>query len=106
MGGYFNQITDEQADLIRSSEVFFIATADPELRSGPKNVGPINLSPKGATPLHIITPNLVAYLDYAGSGNETARHAATGGPVTIHGLLIWGCGCGHRTALRKGIRDE
>ena len=46
MGGYFNQITDEQADLIRSSEVFFIATADPELRSGPKNVGPINLSPK------------------------------------------------------------
>ena len=83
MGGYFNQITDEQADLIRSSEVFFIATADPELRSGPKNVGPINLSPKGATPLHIITPNLVAYLDYAGSGNETARHAATGGPVTI-----------------------
>jgi len=83
LGGFFDQITDEQADLIHSSVVFFIATVDPELRGGPKNVGPINLSPKGATPLHIITPNRVAYLDYAGSGNETARHAAAGGPVTI-----------------------
>ena len=83
MGGYFKQITDEQADLIRSSAVFFIATADPELRCGPKNVGPINLSPKGATPLHVITPNRVAYLDYTGSGNETARHAEAGGPVTV-----------------------
>jgi hypothetical protein len=25
----------------------------------------------------------VAYLDYPGSGNETARHAAAGGPITI-----------------------
>ena len=83
MGGFFDQITEEQADLIRSSAVFFIATADPQLQSGPKNVGPINLSPKGATLLHIITPNRVAYLDYAGSGNETARHATAGGPTTI-----------------------
>jgi hypothetical protein len=34
-------------------------------------------------PLHILGPNRVAFLDYVGSGNETARHAMAGGPVTI-----------------------
>ena len=33
--------------------------------------------------MHILTPNRVAYLDYPGSGNETARHAISGGPITI-----------------------
>ena len=83
MGGFYSSITDEQADLIRSAPVFFVATADPCLENGPKNVGPVNLSPKDGTPLHLITPSRVAYLDYAGSGNETARHAAAGGPITV-----------------------
>jgi hypothetical protein len=43
----------------------------------------VNVSPKGGVPLHIFGPNRVAYLDYRGSGNETARHCAAGGPVTI-----------------------
>jgi hypothetical protein len=34
-------------------------------------------------PLHVISPNEVAYLDFPGSGNETARHSIAGGPVTI-----------------------
>ena len=33
--------------------------------------------------LHQIDPRHVAYLDYPGSGNETARHAAAGGPITL-----------------------
>ena len=28
-------------------------------------------------------PSTVAYLDYPGSGNETARHIEAGGPVTV-----------------------
>jgi hypothetical protein len=79
----FPCITDEQAALIARSPLFFIASADPALTSTPGQLGPVNLSPKGATPLHVIAPDRVAYLDYPGSGNETARHATAGGPVTI-----------------------
>ncbi len=83
MATYYDRITDEQAELIRAAPLFFVATADGKLSDGPRGVGPVNLSPKGATPLHIIDPNRVAYLDYTGSGNETARHSESGGPITL-----------------------
>lgn len=78
-----DHITDEQADLIRQSRVFFIASADPDLAPGPDGQGAVNLSPKGAADLHIIDRNRIAYFDYRGSGNETARHGDAGGPVTV-----------------------
>lgn len=77
------QITAEQAELINRARVFFIASADPGFEVGPNGIGPVNVSPKGGARLHIIDANTVAYLDYGGSGNETARHAAQGAPVTI-----------------------
>ena len=83
MADDFPAITDEQADLIRNAKVFFVASADPALGEGPGGIGPVNVSPKGGTPLHIIDRNRVAYLDYKGSGNETARHATAGGPITV-----------------------
>ena len=83
MATYYTFITDEQAALIENAPLFFVATADPNLENGPDGTGALNLSPKGGTPLHILTPNRVAYLDYPGSGNETARHAISGGPITI-----------------------
>lgn len=83
MATYHASISDEQAALIRSATMFFVASADPQLASGPNQVGPVNVSPKGGVPLHILGPNRVAYLDYRGSGKETARHCAAGGPVTI-----------------------
>ena len=83
MATFHSSITDEQAQLIRSSAVFFVASADPALARGPNDVGPVNVSPKGGVPLHILDPNHVAFLDYVGSGNETTRHSAAGGPVTL-----------------------
>jgi hypothetical protein len=83
MATYHPSITDEQAALIRNAALFFVASADPRLASGPNDVGPVNVSPKGAVGLHILGPNRVAYLDYRGSGNETARHCAAGGPITV-----------------------
>jgi len=77
------QITDEQAALIEESPLFFIASVDSEMGRGPLNAGPVNLSPKGDSKLHILDRNRVAYLDYTGSSNETARHATAGGPVTV-----------------------
>ena len=83
MATYYQAITDEQADLIRNANLFFVGSADPALLGGPEGVGPLNLSPKDGVPLHVLGPNKVAYLDYSGSGNETARHAAAGGPITV-----------------------
>jgi hypothetical protein len=83
MATVYSSITDEQAALIESARVFFVASADPKLQDGPNGIGPVNLSPRGGAPLHILNRNRVAFLDYAGSGNETARHSAAGGPVTI-----------------------
>jgi hypothetical protein len=83
MATYHKQITDEQLDLIEQSQVFFVASVAPDLSRGPQGQGPVNLSPKGGSPLHVIDRNRVAYLDYTGSGNETSRHASAGGPVTV-----------------------
>jgi hypothetical protein len=83
MATYYDHITPEQAALIEQSAVFFVATADPSFALGPHEVGPVNVSPKGGTPLLIVSPQRVAYLDYAGSGNETARQLALGSPITI-----------------------
>ena len=83
MATFYPAITDEQADLIRSATVFFVASADPRLERGPQGEGPVNVSPRGGVPLHILAPNRVAFLDYAGSGNETARHSLAGGPITV-----------------------
>ncbi len=83
MASYFLSITDEQADLIRQSPLFFVATAAPTADATQDGVGPINVSPKGGVPLHILDRNRVAYLDYAGSGDETARHTLAGSPITI-----------------------
>ena len=76
-------LTDKQISLIERSHLFFVASSHPRLEDSPKGEGPVNISPKGGTPLHIIDPNTVAYLDYPGSGNETARHIQEGGPVTV-----------------------
>ncbi len=79
----FPAITPEQAALIRESKLFFVASVAPDISPGADGEGAVNLSPKGGTPLHIIDEHRVAYLDYEGSGNETARHARAGGPITL-----------------------
>lgn len=83
MASHFDAITDAQADLLRGAKVFFVATADPAQGKGPHGIGAVNLSPKGGVPLLLVGPNRVAFLDYPGSGNETARHAQAGSPVTL-----------------------
>lgn len=82
MATSYIHITDEQAEMIRSAPLFFVGSAD---FRGDKDieVDSVNVSPKGGVPLHIINPNRVAYLDYVGSGNETARHSDAGSPVTV-----------------------
>ena len=83
MATRYESITIEQAALIRSAPLFFIAPADPDGDPGPLGEGPINLSPKGDSRLLVVDEHTVAYLDFVGSGNQTARHIAEGSPVTV-----------------------
>jgi hypothetical protein len=78
-----DQVTPEQAALIERAPLFFVASAAPGLTPGPDGVGPVNVSPRGGVPLVVLDPHRVAWLDHRGSGNETARHAAAGGAVTV-----------------------
>ncbi len=81
--GFFPEITGPQRALIESAPMFFVASASPDLSHNPNGEGPVNVSPKGGSRLLVLDSSTVAYLDYPGSGNETARHAQAGGPVTV-----------------------
>ena len=71
----FTEITDKIAQFIDDQQMFFVATA-------PRK-GHINLSPKGLDTFRRIDAHTVAYLDYVGSGNETAAHLLADGRITI-----------------------
>lgn len=73
---FTDHLTDAHAEMIGKQAIFFTATAAAE--------GRINLSPKGlADTFKVLGPRRVAYLDLAGSGNETHAHLAADGRITI-----------------------
>lgn len=75
MADFFDALEQKHIDFINAQKMFFVATA-------PKD-GRINLSPKGLDCFRIISPTEVAYLDYIGSGNETAAHLLDDGRITV-----------------------
>ena len=80
MASHYTHITDEQAEMIRNAPVFFVGTADFGEESN-NRIDAVNVSPKGGVcRCTMISPTHVAYLDYTGSGNETARHSETEAP--------------------------
>jgi hypothetical protein len=68
MAEFTDALTDKQRGFIAKQPMFFTATAAAE--------GRINLSPKGYDAFRILSDRQVAYLDLAGSGNETHAHLA------------------------------
>ena len=77
MGKTYDEIDEKLADWIQQQKVFFVATAP---LSGD---GLVNCSPKGLDTFRVLSPNEVAYLDYAGSGVETIAHIRENSRVTI-----------------------
>jgi hypothetical protein len=75
MAEFFEQLEDKHVAMIAAQPVFFVATAAEGAR--------INLSPKGYDAFRILSPNRVAYLDLAGSGNETNAHLLADGRITL-----------------------
>ena len=75
MADFSDTLTDKQIDMIGKQSIFFTATAAADAR--------INLSPKGLDSFRVLAPDRVAYLDLAGSGNETHAHLMADGRITI-----------------------
>lgn len=76
MADWFTAIDDDSKAFIERQHMFFVATA-------PSDGGHVNVSPKGSTLVRILGPNLVGWLDYPGSGNETAAHTSENGRITV-----------------------
>ncbi|WP_305790148.1 pyridoxamine 5'-phosphate oxidase family protein [Symbioplanes lichenis] len=71
-------ITGRLREFVERQPMFFVATAP----SGPE--GHVNVSPKGmAGTFAVLGEHEVAYLDFRGSGAETAAHLADNGRITI-----------------------
>ncbi|MEX3017195.1 pyridoxamine 5'-phosphate oxidase family protein [Gymnodinialimonas hymeniacidonis] len=60
---------------IERQKLFFVATAAPE--------GRVNLSPKGADSLRIVSDTHIRWLNLSGSGNETAGHLRKSNRMTL-----------------------
>jgi hypothetical protein len=75
MAEFTNTLTEKHIATIANQAIFFTATAAEGSR--------INLSPKGLDSFRVLAPNRVAYLDLAGSGNETHAHLVADGRITI-----------------------
>lgn len=66
MGKQFDSLSDDHIKTITAQHMFFCATAAPD--------GLVNVSPKGMDCLRVLGPNRIAWLNWTGSGNETAGH--------------------------------
>lgn len=75
MAEFFPALTQEHRAFIAKQPVFFVATTAADVR--------INLSPKGMDSFRVLDDRTVAYLDVAGSGNETNAHLLADGRITI-----------------------
>ena len=75
MADFFDALEPKHVAMIEKQPVFFVATAAADAR--------INLSPKGYDAFRVLDPQMVAYLDLGGSGNETHAHLAADGRITI-----------------------
>ncbi|PID48117.1 MAG: pyridoxamine 5'-phosphate oxidase [Proteobacteria bacterium] len=76
MSSITNSLSQKDKDFIKNQKMFFVATA-------PKK-GKINLSPKGLDDtFKIIDDNQILWLNYFGSGNETAAHLLEDDRMTL-----------------------
>jgi hypothetical protein len=75
MAEFFDALTDSHRAFIARQPMFFVATAAEDAR--------VNLSPKGMDCFRVLGDRAVAWLDVAGSGNETNAHLLADGRITI-----------------------
>ncbi len=77
MGKFSTVILPHHREFIEKQRMFFTATAPLS------EAGHINLSPKGIDGFRVLSDNRVGYMDFIGSGNETAAHVLENGRITF-----------------------
>ena len=76
MANFSDKLSKEDIAFIQKQKVFFVSTA-------PK-IGKINISPKGLDDtFKVLNENKILWLNYFGSGNETAAHLLEDDRMTI-----------------------
>ncbi len=65
MAKRYDLLTDQLMEFIHNQKMFFVGTA-------PTAMGEVNVSPKGYQVMRVLDSQTLLYLDYYGSGNETA----------------------------------
>jgi hypothetical protein len=75
MGKQFISMEPAHREFISRQHIFFTASA--------AATGRVNVSPKDAAALRILSSNQVVYLDATGSGNETAAFLLADGRLTL-----------------------
>ena len=75
MGKKYSSLSAQHSDFIAQQRLFFVATAVAD--------GRVNVSPKGLDSLRVIDPQRIVWLNYTGSGNETAGHVQENPRMTL-----------------------
>jgi hypothetical protein len=77
MSNLRENISPDLAEWIAAQKIFFVGSAP--LAAD----GHINVSPKGGEAFRVLGPLEAAYLDYTGSGAETAAHVRENGRIVL-----------------------
>ena len=75
MGQRYEKLSQNDKEFIKKQHIFFIASAS--------RGGEVNLSPRGYDCFRVTGDNEAVFMDYAGSGNRTARDIEADGEVTV-----------------------
>lgn len=75
MGKQFSALNAKHIEFIEQQKIFFVSTA--------ADTGTVNLSPKGGDSLRVVNDTTIAWLNYTGSGNESAAHVLINPRMTI-----------------------
>ncbi|OGQ47304.1 MAG: hypothetical protein A2W63_02490 [Deltaproteobacteria bacterium RIFCSPLOWO2_02_44_9] len=78
MAEIYPELNEKLINFIKAQKIFFVATAPNDIKNEY-----VNLSPKGYDTLEVLDNKTVAYVDYPGSGNETATHLRQNGGLTM-----------------------
>ena len=70
-----DHLSEAHRSFIGKQKIFFTGSAPLD--------GHVNVSPKGMNCLRVLSSSRVAYLDFTGSGNETAAHLLENGRITV-----------------------
>tara|TARA_R110000772_G_scaffold32441_2_gene79405 strand:- start:661 stop:1224 length:564 start_codon:yes stop_codon:yes gene_type:complete len=75
MAEKFSELSPSLIKFIEGQHIYFVATA--------RASGTVNLSPKGMDSLKVLSKKELLWLNYTGSGNETAAHILENPRMTI-----------------------